>query len=37
MAKQASTLWKLLLRSLADGRSAGGPAPIDAINQRVGR
>jgi hypothetical protein len=36
MAKQASTPGKLLLRSLADGRFAGGFAPIDAIDQRAG-
>jgi hypothetical protein len=36
MVKQASTLWTLLLRSLADGRFAGGSALIDAIDQRAG-
>jgi hypothetical protein len=36
MVKQASTLWKLLLRSLAEGRFAGGSALIDAIDQRAG-
>jgi hypothetical protein len=36
MAKEASTLWKLSLRSLADGRFAGGSALIDAIDQRAG-
>jgi hypothetical protein len=36
MAKQASTPWKLLLRSLADGRPAGELALIDAIDQPAG-
>jgi hypothetical protein len=36
MAKQASTLRKLLPRSLADGRFAGGAALVDAIDQRAG-
>jgi hypothetical protein len=36
MAKQASTLWKLLLRSLRPWSIRGGSALIDAINQRTG-
>ena len=36
MVRQASTLWKPLLRPLAEGRLAGGSALIDAIDQRAG-